>query len=142
MGCNLSLPNPVTDNRFRWVKCQLEILRKYLTVPAIRKALSDLPKTLDEMYACILANIPPEYAREAHIIFQLLSVSYMPLTLEAIAEAVVIDIENNEFRVEARLANKEDIFEICGGLVAFVPNLYKLTKITTHSRSWSQGYRP
>ena len=106
--------------RFRWVECQLDTLRKCLTIPAIRKALSGLPKTLDETYSRILESIPIEYAREAHTIFQLLSVSYHPLRAETVAEAVVIDLEINEFRVDARLGCCEDILEICGGLVIFV----------------------
>lgn len=66
----------------------------------------------------------------------------MPLSLEAIAEAVAIDSENNEFHVEARLVNKEDILEICGGLVTFVPISHGLTVITMQSHSCSQGYCP
>jgi hypothetical protein len=108
------------DCRFRWVQCQLDSLWKCLTVSAIRKALSKLPRTLDETYRRILADIPAEYGRKAHMIFQLLSVSYEPLTLETIVETVAIDTENHEFVPEARLANEEDILDICGGLVVFV----------------------
>jgi hypothetical protein len=49
-----------------------------------------------------------------------LAVSYQPLTVDAIGEALAIDNEKSEFHKEARLANSEDILEICGGLVSFV----------------------
>jgi hypothetical protein len=86
----------------------------------MKTALSELPRTLDETYSRILANIPVDYTREAEVIFQLLSVSYGPMNLETLAEAVVIDTQRNEFHVEARLWNNKDILEICGGLVILI----------------------
>ncbi|PMD59680.1 uncharacterized protein K444DRAFT_529781, partial [Hyaloscypha bicolor E] len=45
---------------FRWAFCQLDILKRLHTLPEIRLALTQLPKTLDETYERILCNIPPE----------------------------------------------------------------------------------
>src|SRR5277367_6731115 len=80
-------------NRFRWVECQLESLRKCLTPTAIRKTLSQLPETLDETYNRILKSIPGEYQREALCVLHLLFISRRPLTLDHVAEAVAVDYE-------------------------------------------------
>lgn len=85
------------------MECQLNALRKCITPSAIRKALSHLPKTLDETYDRILKNIPLEYQREASCVLHLLIVSRRPLTLEEVAEAVIVDCENEVFDPENRL---------------------------------------
>jgi hypothetical protein len=46
--------NILTSWRFRWAVCQLDTLRACKKVSAVRKALAQLPKTLDETYARIL----------------------------------------------------------------------------------------
>lgn len=99
------------------MECQLEILRKCLTVPAVRKALQQLPRTLDDTYNRILDNIPKEYRREAFCVFNLLTVSFRPLTIEEVAEATAVDVENEEFDTENRLRNPEVILEICSSLI-------------------------
>jgi hypothetical protein len=99
------------------VECQLETLRKCLSALAIRKTLSTLPKTLDETYDRILCNIPEEYHKEAGSVLQLLAVSFRPLTLEEVAEAIAIDSETEVFRVENRLQDPEDVLGICSSLV-------------------------
>lgn len=42
-------------NRFRWVFCQLDKLRRCLS-PRIRQALDELPETLDETYERIAGH--------------------------------------------------------------------------------------
>ena len=80
--------------------------REGLTVSAMKTVLLALPRTLNETYSRILANIPIDYIREAQVIFQFLSVSYGPMSLEALAEAVAIDTHRNEFHIKTRLFNK------------------------------------
>ena len=89
-------------------------------MPAVKKALDNLPPTLDDTYSRILDKIPVDYSREAQVVFQLLSVAYHRLMLDEIAEAVVIDVEKNEFHVRSRLRRNDDILEICGGLVTLI----------------------
>lgn len=115
--CNSFLNFINLDCRFRWVECQLETLRKCITVAAIEKALTGLPKTLDDTYNRILDSIPEEYQKEAFCVMQLLTVSYHPLTIAEVAEAVAIDCENEEFDPENRLPDQTDILEICSSLV-------------------------
>ena len=103
--------------RFRWVDCQLDALKKCLTVNAIRRALKDLPKTLDETYDRILQNIPDEYCKEAHCVLQLLCVSFQSLTINEVAEAIAIDSENEIYSPENCLRDAQDILNICSSLV-------------------------
>ena len=100
------------------MECQLDSLRKCYTRPAVRKALCQLPKSLDETYNRILNRIPNEYKREAYCVFQLLVISYRPLTLNEIADAVAVDCENETFDPENRLRDPCDILEICSSLVS------------------------
>ena len=44
-------------HRFRWAACQLDALAQCVTRGKVRRALQDLPKTLDETYARILRAI-------------------------------------------------------------------------------------
>lgn len=99
------------------MECQLDSLRKCLTPPAVKRALCQLPKTLDETYNRILNSIPEEYQREARCVLHLLVVSYRPLTLGEVAEAVAVDCENEIFDPADRLRNQHDILEICSSLV-------------------------
>ena len=84
----------------------------------LEKALCQLPKSLDETYNRILNNIPKEYQREAHCVLHLLVISYRPLNLKEVAEAVAVDCENEIFDPEDRLRDPYDILEICSSLVS------------------------
>lgn len=66
--------------RFRWVYCQIEALCKCRTVPRLRKALKELPRSLDETYERILSNIHEEHAEAAQAVLRWLLVSERPLS--------------------------------------------------------------
>jgi hypothetical protein len=99
------------------VDCQLDTLRKCITISAVERALTELPNTLDETYNRILNNIPEEYHKEARRVMQLLAISYRPLTIDEVAEAIAVDCENEVFDPEKRLPDQMDILEICSSLV-------------------------
>ena len=103
--------------RFRWVECQLDTLKKCYNLFAIRKSLGELPSTLDKTYDRILNSIPEMHRREAHCVMQVLAVTYRPLKIDEVAEAVAVDCENEIFNPEYRLQDPEDILEICSSLV-------------------------
>ena len=111
------------------MECQLEALRKCLTVYSVRHALRNLPPTLDATYERILINIPQEYRREAHCALQLLTVSYRPLKLHEMAEAVAIDPETGIFDPENRLRDPEALLEICSSLLILSGYVIHLTFI-------------
>jgi len=99
------------------VECQLEALRKCLTVSSVRFALRNLPPTLDKTYERILNNIPQEYREEAHRALQLLAVSLRPLTLEEVAETIAVSPETDLFDPDHRLRDPEALLEICSSLL-------------------------
>ncbi|KAI9856111.1 MAG: hypothetical protein M1813_009229 [Trichoglossum hirsutum] len=103
---------------FRWAVCQLDALRNCLNLPMLRKALTSLPKTLDDTYARILCSIDEEHSENALKILQWLAYSARPLQIEEIAEVIAVDIEDNpRFDIERRFPEPRDILTICSSLV-------------------------
>jgi len=77
-------------DRFRWVFCQLVYLRR--CIPArIRRALDELPETLDETYERTLQEIDDQNWEYAHHIFQCVAVASRPLRVEELAEFLAFD---------------------------------------------------
>jgi ankyrin repeat protein len=70
--------------RFRWAFCQLDRLRRCLS-PRIRRALDELPETLDETYERTLLDIDDENWEYAHRLFQCIVVARRPLHVEELA---------------------------------------------------------
>jgi hypothetical protein len=98
--------------------CQLDALQSCLNLPALRKALSTLPKSLDETYARILCNIPEDQSDHALRILQWLTHSLRPLTLKELAETIVINVTGDpSFDEEARYPIPRDILTLCPGLI-------------------------
>lgn len=114
--------------RFRWVECQFDTLRKCITNNAVRKALKELPLTLDKTYDPILCSIPQDYHREAQCVMQLLAFSYRPLTLDEVAEAIAVNCDDECFDPEDRLPDQYDILEICSSLVTLAARGERYTK--------------
>ena len=105
-------------NRFRWVHCQLETLRKCRTTGALSYALTQLPKNLDETYDRILNNISEDDRTIAHRVLQLLVVCERPMTIPEVATVVTgVDCENGVFDDTQQLLDPFDILEICSSLV-------------------------
>ena len=103
--------------RFRWVECQLEVLRDCLTITSVEAALSDLPETLDETYDRMLQSIDSQHFEYARTAFALLIVACRPLKVEELAEAVVIAPYCKAMDIDDRLFDPKDILKICRGLV-------------------------
>lgn len=104
--------------RFRWVACQLDSLKTCLNRPSLQKALTSLPKTLDDTYARILCNIHDDHQGYVLKILQWLVYSIRPMKLVEIAEIIIVDVnENPRFDAERRFPQPRDIIMICSGLV-------------------------
>lgn len=109
----------LTQNRFRWAVCQLDLIKNCKQVGTVRKTLKNLPKTLDDTYDRILASIPDETWQIARTALMLLAHSIRPLTLEELAEGMVVDYEDQTFKPEEhRLTNYRHVLEICSSLVS------------------------
>jgi hypothetical protein len=104
--------------RFRWVVCQLDVLRKCMTVDALRKTLKALPKSLDETYDRILLNIDEQHCDQAYKVLQWLAFSARPVTLAEVAEGLVVDLDQGcMLEADAKLQDPYDILTICSSLV-------------------------
>ncbi|KAH8756434.1 hypothetical protein BGZ57DRAFT_957852 [Hyaloscypha finlandica] len=103
---------------FRWVKCQLDVLRNCATPRDLKKALKALPPTLDETYERILLSIDKDDRGKAHTALQWLTFSARPLQLQEVAEAVVMEPECDSFSPEDRMFEPYDIISICRSLVS------------------------
>ena len=82
------------SNRFRWVYCQLDNLRRCMP-SSIRKSLNELPVTLDETYDRILQGIPKQKWQHAHRLFQCLVAAIRPLRVKELAEIFAIEFGSN-----------------------------------------------
>jgi hypothetical protein len=98
--------------------CQLDSLTKCLSRGALRRALKDLPPTLDATYERIRTSIEPEYSVYSLQILRWLTFSARPLLVEEVAEALAIDVNRNPaFDREEVLEDPLDALKICSSLV-------------------------
>ena len=82
-------------NRFRWVFCQLEVLRDCLP-PSVRRTLDELPESLDETYERILKEIKKPNRDHAKRLLSCLVAAVRPLRVEELAEVLAVDYEDEE----------------------------------------------
>ena len=112
-----------TGCRFRWVFCQLEVLRR--TLPAdIRSTLKEMPKTLDETYEHALQAIDGEMRQYAQRLFQCLAESIRPLRVEELADVLAVRFDAGmlpRFNADWRLGDAEEaILSVCTNLISVV----------------------
>ncbi|THV73569.1 hypothetical protein D6D28_03175, partial [Aureobasidium pullulans] len=109
------------NGMFRWATCQIEALRQCYYQRTLRKALADLPKTLDETYHRILKNIPEENLPDATTILRLLAWSERPLRIGELIDAIAVQPnESPSFCVDNRMPEPRDLLKICSSLVVLV----------------------
>lgn len=106
--------------RFRWVTCQLDALEKCYDPRALRHTLASLPRTLDQTYARILAEIPPEHICYTRRILQFLTYSEQPLRLDEAVDAVAVDVDSRRFDPQDRMPIQAEITRYCSSLVILV----------------------
>ena len=78
------------SSRFRWIFCQLEVLRHCLP-PSVRQTLDELPESLDETYERVLKEIKKPNREHARRVLQCLVVAIRPLRVEELAEVLAVD---------------------------------------------------
>jgi len=110
-------------NRFRWVFCQLDRLRRCLS-PRIRQALDELPETLDETYERTLLDIDKDNWAYAHRLFQCIVVARRPLRVEELAEFLAFKCGEGgslTFEEDWRPEDPRDtVLSTCSSLIAIV----------------------
>src|SRR5579863_4053987 len=110
--------------RFRWIYCQLEILRHCLPA-SVRRILAELPETLDETYERILQQIPKSNQVYSHRLLQCLTVAVRPLRVEELAEVLAVDFGTSEgipkLNEELRWEDQEQaVLSACSSLIAVI----------------------
>ena len=83
------------SNRFRWVFCQLETLRRCLP-PSVRRTLNELPESLDTTYERVLKEIQKPNGDIARRLLQCLVVAIRPLGVKELAEVLAVDFDDAE----------------------------------------------
>jgi ankyrin repeat protein len=93
---------------------------------SIRKALNELPTTLDETYERALQGIPKEKRQHAHRLFQCLVVAIRPLRVEELAELFAIEFDGDagpNLKEGWRPESPEDaMLSSCSTLIAIIEN--------------------
>jgi hypothetical protein len=82
-------------DRFRWIFCQLEVLR-FCIPSSVRRTLNELPESLDETYERILKEIKKPNRAHARRVLQCLVVAVRPLRVEELAEVLAVDFDDAE----------------------------------------------
>jgi len=112
------------SNRFRWIFCQLEILRDCLP-PSVRRTLDELPESLDETYERILREIKKPNRDHARRLLQCLVVAIRPLRVDELAEVLAVDFDNADgipkLNPKWRWEDEEQaLLASCSSLIAIV----------------------
>ncbi|KAK3324446.1 hypothetical protein B0T19DRAFT_230581 [Cercophora scortea] len=110
---------------FRWASCQIQILRRLNQRAAIRKALQELPETLDETYERIVNNIPKESRvlafRALALLCAVVEEEFAFDTAELLTQAVLWAGPEDEC-LEDDIFDVEALHEVCFCLVTISPN--------------------
>ncbi|KAK5720212.1 hypothetical protein LTR15_007485 [Elasticomyces elasticus] len=85
------------DGMFRWVYCQLQLLKQSRSSKpsSIKAALRTLPKDLDETYERMLDRLVKDDRLHALILLRWLAYAKEPLSLEQLAEVSIVDPTND-----------------------------------------------
>lgn len=106
--------------RFQYVSLQLEALKPAKTAKAVNQALVDLPVGLDRTYDRALSSLDQNQQIQAIRALNWLAFSLRPLVLGELAEAVVIDTEDESAQIfdeETRLFRPADVLSLLPGLI-------------------------
>jgi hypothetical protein len=111
-------------DRFRWIFCQLEVLRDCLP-SSVGRTLRELPETLDETYERILKEIKKPNRDLAQRVLQCLVVATRPLRAAELAEVLAVDFDDAEgiprLNSDWRWEDQEQALLIaCSSLIAIV----------------------
>ena len=110
-------------HRLRWVYCQIVYLR-FCLPGRIRRALDELPKTLDETYEVALRNINKANWEFAYRLLQCVAVAFRPLRVAELAEMLSFDFKTGptpKFDEDLRLEDPVDaVLSTTSSLLAIV----------------------
>jgi ankyrin repeat protein len=102
--------------RFRWVSCQLDHLCELSTDAQRRKALHELPKTLNETYERILGRVKPHDIPLVRRVLLWTTYASPPLEISALLDVVSIEEDDDRIDPEARV-DEEQVLQFCSSLI-------------------------
>ncbi|KAK4198784.1 ankyrin repeat-containing domain protein, partial [Triangularia verruculosa] len=105
------------NGMFRWADCQLISLRTCSSSRDIKQALEALPRDLDSTYQRVLANTLPGKEQAVLTLLRWLSFPGRYLTVQEVAEAMVIDVDTDQVDGTARYFDSHEIIDLCPGLI-------------------------
>lgn len=99
------------------------MLKRCMSVAALKRALISLPKNLDETYDRILMEIDDFHQAEVMKTLQALIVTLEPLTLEEIVDLLAVDHDSvpARFDPDFRLLDPRSILTMCSSFVILTP---------------------
>ncbi|KAH9069633.1 hypothetical protein EDB83DRAFT_2314311 [Lactarius deliciosus] len=122
------------DGMFRWVFCQLEMLRNCLP-QNVQRVLRELPNSLDETYERMLREIGMANPDQAHRLLQCLTVATRPLRVDELAEVLALDFDGAKGGIPALNSDwrwddqQQGVLSTCSSLVVIVYNNYWKTHV-------------
>ncbi|KAH9003702.1 hypothetical protein EDB86DRAFT_2826288 [Lactarius hatsudake] len=134
------------DGMFRWVFCQLEVLRHCFPTN-LRRILEELPKSLDETYKRILKEINSVNREHAYRLLQCLAVASRPLRVEELAELLTFDLRAGgipKLIADWRWEDQEEaVLSACSSLVSVIvdngPRVVQFSHFSIGSRlAWKR----
>lgn len=102
---------------FRWASLCMDRLSTLRTGRDIRRALVDIPSSLNGFYAGILNRIPEQDRVTTREALTWLCFSLRPLRLDELAEAIVLEENDTDIDSDSRFTDPSVILEICQGLI-------------------------
>jgi ankyrin repeat protein len=124
--------------RFRWVFCQLEVLRHCLPA-SIRRTLDQLPQSLDDTYSRTISQIPQANQDHAHRMLQCLVVAVRPLYVEELADLLAFDFDAAQggipkYRPSLRLDDQtQAVLSTCSSLVTIIKERWSHCRVVQFS---------
>lgn len=96
-----------THLSFRWLDCQLQTLQRCATPVAVRKVLTDLPKTLEAYYYRVLENVGESNRESVKNLLRWVAFAFRPVSnlLALLVRILADESEANTFRHSYPLTN-------------------------------------
>ncbi|KAI9436849.1 hypothetical protein H4582DRAFT_2058339 [Lactarius indigo] len=122
------------DGMFRWVFCQLEVLRNCLP-QNVQRVLRELPNSLDETYERMLKEIGKVNPDQAYRLLQCLTVATRPLRVDELAEVLALDFDgakegipvlNSDWRWDDK---QQGVLSTCSSLIVVVDDASSKTRV-------------
>ncbi|KAJ3822663.1 ankyrin repeat-containing domain protein, partial [Lentinula raphanica] len=94
------------DGGFRYIDCQIQILKQSVSARQVRKALTKLPATLKDIYFNAIEKLENSpCSEEAHHLLLWLLYSFEPLNMNQVAVILSIDLNARKVEVDAEMLN-------------------------------------